>query len=123
MITFLDRVKSVIESSLPSMATTVSKVIRVVMDRSSNARDVAKIIEQDPGFAADVLKIANSAFNGCSSTIASLQRAVVILGYDTIKNLTSTIGLLSCFTGKKKKARVLYRVSGIIQSGLPKLVN
>ena len=95
---FLDEVKCVIESSLPSSATTVAKVVQTVMEPSSSARDVAKIIEQDPNFAADILRIANSAYYGCSTSISSLQRAVVILGYDTIKKLTSTIGLMSCFT-------------------------
>lgn len=114
---FLNEVKSVIESSLPSSATTVAKVVQTVMEPSSNASDVAKIIKQDPNFSADILRIANSAYYGCSTTISSLQRAVVILGYDTIKKLTSTIGLMHCFassddTDENKITGLLYHSIG-----------
>ena len=98
VIKFIDEVKDVIESSLPASSASISKVIQTIYDHSSNARDVAETIEHDPILTANILKIANSSYYGCSSTISSLQRAVVILGYDTIKELISSVGFISNFT-------------------------
>ena len=98
---FIDEVKRVIESSLPASSAMGARVIQVIIDQSSNARDVAEIIEHDPSLTINILKIANSAYYGSSTTIYSIKRAVVVLGFDTIKELISTVSFVSCF--KKDK--------------------
>ena len=42
---FLDAVKEVIDSSLPSSSAGISKVINVVHNESSNAGDIVNMIE------------------------------------------------------------------------------
>ncbi|MEE1921698.1 HDOD domain-containing protein [Pseudomonas sp. 148P] len=48
---------------------------------------IAKLISQDPGLAGALLKIVNSAHYGLSNKIASIQRAVNLLGSRSIINL------------------------------------
>lgn len=97
MSTFLDVVKRVIESSLPTSNAIVAKVIHVVYDTSSSAKDVADVIEHDPTLTANVLKVANSAYYGTAANIVSIQRAVVILGFNSLKELVMTISTVHFF--------------------------
>ncbi|MDR0276735.1 MAG: HDOD domain-containing protein [Paucimonas sp.] len=48
---------------------------------------IAKLISQDPGLAGALLKIVNSAHYGLTNKIASIQRAVNLLGSRSIINL------------------------------------
>ena len=97
---FLEDVKDAIESNMPASSAILAKVINVMYDMSSNAQNVADTIEHDPSLTANVLKVANSAYYGASSTISSLKRAVVILGYDTLKEIVYTIGSVDSFQKK-----------------------
>ena len=83
-----------VSSALPSTSVIVSKVIRTIYDESSSAKDLAQIIEHDPPLSARILKIANSAFYGHSRTINSIQRSVVVLGFNKIKELITTVTIL-----------------------------
>ena len=48
---------------------------------------IAKLISQDPGLSGALLKIVNSPYFGLSNKIASIQRAVNLLGSRSIINL------------------------------------
>ena len=48
---------------------------------------IAKLIAQDPGLSGSLLKIVNSPYYGLSNKIASIQRAVNLLGSRSIINL------------------------------------
>jgi len=100
---FLDEVKDTVESNLPASSAGVAKVIETIYDSKSNARSVAQTIEHDPSLSVNVLKVANSAYYGVSSTITSIQRAVVILGFNTLKELVSSVSFASCFNSKEVK--------------------
>ncbi|MBT4485715.1 MAG: HDOD domain-containing protein [Candidatus Latescibacteria bacterium] len=100
---FIDEVKKVLETSLPSSSAGISKVIESTYDKSSNAKDVAKAIENEPTLTANILKVVNSAYYGTSSTVTSIQRAVVIMGFSTIKEMISSISFASCFSNAEAK--------------------
>ncbi|OGF97077.1 MAG: hypothetical protein A3F83_16205 [Candidatus Glassbacteria bacterium RIFCSPLOWO2_12_FULL_58_11] len=71
---------------IPSLPTTVGKVIQLANDINSSAKDILAVIQLDPVLTAKVLKLINSAFYGMPNKI-SLPQAVVLLGINTIKNL------------------------------------
>ena len=48
---------------------------------------IARLISQDPGLSGSLLKIVNSPYYGLSNKIASIQRAVNLLGSRSIVNL------------------------------------
>ena len=82
---------------LPSLPIIVNKVLEVIEDSRSVAGDLADVISNDQAFTSKVLRLVNSSFYGFSTRISTISRAVVILGYNTIKNLIlglSVIGLM-----------------------------
>ena len=48
---------------------------------------IARLIAQDPGLSGALMKIVNSPHYGLSNKIASIQRAVTLLGSRTVINL------------------------------------
>lgn len=103
---FIEEVKNIISSSLPTSANIVGKVINTIYNKSSNATDLAQIIERDPPLTADIIKVANSAYYGASKKINSIKKAVVILGFDTIKELVTTITTLRYIFDVKRPAAI-----------------
>ena len=94
---FITEVADKITTELPLVAGIVTDVINTMHDSTSGARDLAEIIENDPPISAKVLNIANSAHYGSSTTISSVKRAVVTLGFETIKELVLNTMLLHYF--------------------------
>jgi len=55
-------------------------------------REITHLIESDPVFAARLLAMANSPLFGCTREIASIDRAVVVLGLKVISELAIVAG-------------------------------
>jgi len=85
---------------MPSLSTTVSKVLEVCNSPKTSANDLNRVISLDPVLTGHVLKLINSAYYSLPNQISSLARAIIMLGLNTVKNLalsTAVIGAL----GKK----------------------
>jgi len=94
---FIQDVKQSVADGIPSSSFIVGEIIKAIYDEKSDAGDIAEIIERDPPLTAKILKTANSAYYGASKRITSLQRAVIVLGFDTIKELVTTITMVHTF--------------------------
>lgn len=81
-------------SSLPEIT---SRIVQVVEDPRATAHDMHELVKSDPGLAAKILKVVNSAFYGLPSQIASLDRAIVMLGLSAVKNIALAASLTRLF--------------------------
>ncbi|HPF69421.1 MAG TPA: HDOD domain-containing protein [Candidatus Krumholzibacteria bacterium] len=82
---------------LPPLPRVVQKLVRVVADDRVSAADVSRILGSDQALAGKILKLVNSPFYGQSGEIATVTRAVVVLGFSAVRNLAlglSAAGLL-----------------------------
>ncbi len=73
--------------SLPSLPATVSKVLAVTADPESSAEDLVQAILPDQAMCATILKLANSAFFGMPREVATMDKAVTVLGFNEVHNL------------------------------------
>lgn len=85
---------------IPTMPTIAAKVMQIVNDPHSSAEDVAKFISRDVALTSKVLRLANSAFYGIPRTISSVNSAIVILGFNTIRSLVLSASVLKVFPSK-----------------------
>lgn len=81
-------------SSLPEITT---RIVQVVEDPKSTAQDMHDVVRNDPALASKILKVVNSAFYGLPSQIASLDRAIVMLGLSAVKNVALAASLARLF--------------------------
>lgn len=77
------------------------KIIRIVEDHKSTARDLHDVIRNDPALSAKILKVVNSAFYGLPGQISSVDRAIVLLGLSAIKNIAIAMSMTRMFRGGK----------------------
>lgn len=73
---------------LPSIPAAAIRVVRECQSTSASASKVAEILSTDQALASRVLRLANSAFYGLSGKVTSLQDAVIVLGFRSVKDLS-----------------------------------
>lgn len=72
---------------LQMMPQTARKVIDLVSKEATTAQDLARVIEKDANITTRILKISNSAFYGLRREVTTVQHAIVILGYKSVRSL------------------------------------
>lgn len=75
------------------------KVIELVDSPRSTAQDLHKLISNDPVLVTRILKVVNSAFYGLPGQIGSINRAIVLLGLNAVKNIVISASLAKMFRG------------------------
>lgn len=86
---------------LPSLPLAVQQVIQSFDDERLDAASLAQKISRDQGLAAKILRVANSPFYGLSGEVGSIQEAVVVLGFHTIRTLATAAGIVNRFQVKE----------------------
>jgi len=87
---------------LPTLPSTVTRLLTLFEDKRSNASLITEVILKDPALAAKILKVANSAYYGFSQKISDLERAVALLGNNMVKSLAVSIGVMKSLPSKNK---------------------
>ncbi|MFC1562528.1 HDOD domain-containing protein [candidate division KSB1 bacterium] len=92
--------KRIIEDiqSLPTLPVIVMKILECVDDPYSSADDLKDIIINDIAISSKVLSLANSAYYGYTKEIVDITRAVVVLGIETIIDISLSVSLNSILT-------------------------
>ena len=67
-------------SAFPSMPKAAIKLRALLSEKNVSIDEIEKILRHDPGLAANVLRLANSAFFGIPAKVTTLKHAVVLLG-------------------------------------------
>ncbi|MCL2647353.1 MAG: HDOD domain-containing protein [Phycisphaerales bacterium] len=81
-------------ATLPEIA---GKVIELVENPKSTAQDLNKLISNDPALCTRILKVVNSAFYGLPGQIGSINRAIVLLGLNAVKNIVIAASINKLF--------------------------
>jgi putative nucleotidyltransferase with HDIG domain len=87
-------------SSMPSLPTTVAKVMEICNNPKTSPTDLDKVISLDPVLMGKVLKLINSAYYGLQNQVTSLVRAIIMLGVNTVKNLALSTAILDKLADK-----------------------
>jgi putative nucleotidyltransferase with HDIG domain len=89
-------------TDLPSLPEVVIQLNELLKDNSSALDIVTGIIEKDAGLSTKVLRLANSSYYGLSSQVDSVSRAIIVLGFNTVCNVTMSVGVSALFKQQKK---------------------
>ncbi len=82
--------------TLPEVAL---RVTRLVEDPNSSVADIGKVISQDAALTSRVLRIANSPAYGQDGKIATISRAVTVLGVRQVRDLAVGVTAVRSFDG------------------------
>ncbi len=86
-------------SHIATLPEITLKIIQLVESPSSTAQDLHAVISKDPALCTRILKVVNSAFYGLPGQIGSINRAIVLLGLNAVKNIAIAASLAKLFKG------------------------
>jgi putative nucleotidyltransferase with HDIG domain len=87
--------------NMPSLPTTVAKVLEVCNNPQTSPADLNHVISLDPVLVGRVLKLINSAYYGLGQQVTNLVRAIIMLGINTVKNLALSTAVMGSLSSKK----------------------
>lgn len=88
-------------SQIATLPEVTAKIIQIVEDPKSTAKDLQNLIKHDVALSAKILKVVNSAFYGLPRQVSSVDRAIVLLGLSTVKNIAVATSVTKLFTGQE----------------------
>lgn len=80
--------------NLPSLPVVVMELLSSLAQEEVNVRALADKISQDQALTAKTLRLANSSFYGMQRQITTLEQAIAVLGFHTVRSLATTAALM-----------------------------
>jgi HD-like signal output (HDOD) protein len=96
----LETVEKRLADNIPSLSPTAAKVMQLANNMNCPPAELTRVIKLDPVLSAKVLKLVNSSYFSLSTKVASLEKAVILVGLNTIKNLALSAAVLAQTTAK-----------------------
>ncbi len=72
---------------IPVFPASVMKIIHLIEEDTTSAKDIEKEIMKDQGLTAKILKLANSAYYGLRRDVQTVSQAIVLLGFQAVKSM------------------------------------
>jgi putative nucleotidyltransferase with HDIG domain len=91
-------------SHIATLPEITLRIVELVEDPTSTAQDLHAVISNDPALCSRVLKVVNSAFYGLPGQVGSINRAIVLLGLNAVKNIAIAASLAKLFRGGEVNA-------------------
>ncbi len=90
-----DRARAVIGriERLPTPSVVAVRLLQATESTETAVRDVVGIVSQDPAMAARVLSLCRRCHRGLSVEVDSIERAVVLLGFDELRAAALSVEL------------------------------
>jgi putative nucleotidyltransferase with HDIG domain len=87
---------------LPTLSSVATQLIRLTMDESSDADQVAAIIETDQSFSSKVLQLVNSPSYGFAERVTSISNAVSLLGFHALRTVVLGMTVSDMFAASEE---------------------
>lgn len=97
LLTELDRIED-----LPVLSAHLQRLQQVVRDERTTVDQIVQLVERDPTFATNLLKLANSVFYARPQKVASIKQAVQMIGFEGVANMSLTLEVIQSFGSSKE---------------------
>jgi putative nucleotidyltransferase with HDIG domain len=89
--------------ALPTLPAVATRLLQLTADEATTARQVVQLIEADPALTAKVLALCKSADKGIRQDVLTIERAVVLLGFATIRNAVLSVQVYELFKPDRRE--------------------
>ncbi len=95
-----EKLKAKVEDlvKISTIPAVMQRIMGVVEDDDATREDLERAVEHDQAIATRVVEMSNAAYYGFSRKIRSLNEAIGILGFDTIKGLALSSAVFADIT-------------------------
>lgn len=78
------------EKLVPRLPSVMPRIMMAIRDKNSSAADLAQSISGDIALVGEVIRMANSPYYRTTQQIESLEQAIVMLGFNGIRQLIAS---------------------------------
>ena len=107
------------KSDFPALSNIISEINKIVSSESESSTKLARTILEDFALTNKLLRLVNTASYGqFGGTINTISKAVVILGFETVRNIAMTLILLEFLQNKAQAVQLKDEVIQAVFSGI-----
>jgi len=86
---------------LPTLPAVAMEVNKMLLNYDTTIKELSDTIEKDQAMVSKILKLVNSSFFGLRGKISNISHAIVVLGFNTIRNAVVSISIIDAFSVKE----------------------
>src|SRR5581483_3093422 len=103
----LERLRAEIigHGTVPGAPLVLTEVVRLI-DEDCDIHELAAVLQVEPGLTAKLLRAANSAFFGQQRGVASIQRAILVLGTSLVRSVSIGFAVWDTIAGGLPRPQV-----------------
>ncbi len=105
------RINKRLKSELPVLPIIVTEINNAAQDENTTVKQITEIILKDQSITARVLRMVNSAAYASRNKVTTVSRAVIVLGFNTIRNLAISLSLYSMLDKSADDLKEFFRHS------------
>lgn len=107
------------KSDFPALSSSISEINQIVASDSGSANKLARAILQDFALTNKLLRLVNSVSYGrFSGNISTISKAVVIMGFETVRNIAMSLIMLEFMQNKAMAQQIRDEVVAAYFSGV-----
>lgn len=110
--------------NLPSVPFIMVEISKMLDNPRTGASELGKLISKDQAMVAKILSVANSPLYGLPRRVATIEFAIVILGFDQIKNIVIALSMMEAFKNHddKKWNKKAYWIHSLVVASAAKRI-
>ena len=90
-------------NDIPTLPDIAIKVNEMLGDMDTSINQLGAALEKDQGMVSKIMKLVNSSFFGLRSKVKGIPNAIVLLGFNTVRNAVLSVSIVDSFkTGSVK---------------------
>jgi putative nucleotidyltransferase with HDIG domain len=90
---------------LPSLPQVARKILDRVRDPGATAAELGGIVSRDQALVTKLLRMSNSAMYGLREPVTDVRRAIVVLGFNTLRSTVLAAATQSLFQAKRTRLK------------------
>src|SRR3954469_22531858 len=95
---------------LPTLPAVALKVLEVTGNEDSSAKDVVQLISSDVALSSRILQLVHRADAGVRGDVNSVERAVILLGFDAVRSAVLAVSVFEMFSNQPGRKPNHFRV-------------
>ncbi|MBI1335598.1 MAG: HDOD domain-containing protein [Phycisphaera sp.] len=89
--------------SLPTLPAVATRLLSLTSSDDSHARDVIELVKSDQALTAKLLMLCRHADMGIREEVTTIDRAVVLLGFNAVRNAVLSIKVIESLQGAQRR--------------------
>lgn len=89
--------------NLPPIPNVVLRITQLLNDPMTSTQEISQLLNQDQALTTKILTVANSPLYGLPRKVPSIDFAILVLGFDQIKQIVIALSLMDTFRNENSK--------------------